>query len=51
MKILIACEYSGVLRDAFTRAGFDATSCDILPTESPDGVVVKKFTSIEIQNK
>jgi len=35
MKILIACEYSGVVRDAFTAKGHDAWSCDILPTESP----------------
>ena len=35
MKILIACEYSGIVRDAFTRKGHDAWSCDILPTESP----------------
>lgn len=34
MKVLIACEYSGIVRDAFTRLGFDATSCDLLPTES-----------------
>lgn len=33
MKILIACEYSGVVRDAFRKRGFDATSCDLLPTE------------------
>lgn len=35
MKILIACEYSGVVRDAFIKKGHDAMSCDILPTESP----------------
>lgn len=35
MKILIACEYSGIVRDAFTAHGHDAWSCDILPTESP----------------
>ena len=35
MKVLIACEYSGIVRDAFIRAGHDAMSCDILPTESP----------------
>ena len=35
MKVLIACEYSGIVRDAFLRAGHDAMSCDILPTESP----------------
>lgn len=35
MKILVACEYSGIVRDAFTALGHDATSCDYLPTESP----------------
>lgn len=35
MKILVACEYSGRVRDAFIRAGHDAVSCDILPTEKP----------------
>ena len=35
MKVLIACEYSGTVRDAFLRAGHDAMSCDLLPTESP----------------
>lgn len=34
LKVLIACEFSGVVRDAFIRAGHDAVSCDILPTES-----------------
>jgi len=35
MKILIACEYSGIVRDAFIKKGHDAISCDLLPTESP----------------
>lgn len=30
MKILVACEYSGIVRDAFTKQGHDAISCDIL---------------------
>ena len=34
MKVLVACEYSGVVRDAFNRAGHYAMSCDLLPTES-----------------
>ena len=34
MKILIACEFSGVVRDAFTKRGHSAVSCNILPTES-----------------
>lgn len=33
-KILISCEYSGVVRDAFKAKGHQAMSCDILPTES-----------------
>ena len=35
MKILIACEFSGVVREAFTERGHDAMSCDLLPTEQP----------------
>lgn len=35
MKILIACEFSGIVRDAFLAKGHDAMSCDLLPTESP----------------
>lgn len=34
-KILIACEFSGVVRKAFEEIGWDAWSCDILPTEQP----------------
>lgn len=35
LKILIACEFSGTVRDAFAARGFDAWSCDLLPTEKP----------------
>lgn len=35
MRVLIACEYSGTVRDAFISKGIDAMSCDILDTESP----------------
>lgn len=35
MKVLIACEYSGRVRDAFIKRGHDAISCDLLPTDSP----------------
>lgn len=34
-RVLIACEYSGRVRDAFIRAGHDAISCDLLPSETP----------------
>jgi hypothetical protein len=35
MKVLIACEYSGTVRDAFIARGHDAMSCDLLPTDAP----------------
>ena len=35
MRILVACEFSGRVRDAFAKRGHDAWSCDLLPTESP----------------
>lgn len=35
MKVLVACEFSGTVRDAFTKRGHDATSCDIVPSETP----------------
>lgn len=35
MKVLVACEFSGVVRDAFLKRGHDATSCDLLPSDSP----------------
>ncbi len=34
MKILIACEYSGIVRDAFLQKGHDVMSCDLLPSDS-----------------
>lgn len=34
MRVLVACEYSGTVRDAFTAKGHYAMSCDLLPTES-----------------
>lgn len=35
MRVLVACEYSGAVRDAFSALGHDATSCDLLDSESP----------------
>lgn len=34
MRVLVACEYSGIVRDAFLALGHEAVSCDLLPTES-----------------
>jgi len=35
MKVLVACEFSGIVREAFAKRGHDAWSCDLLPTEIP----------------
>jgi hypothetical protein len=35
MRVLVACEFSGVVRDAFRARGHDAVSCDLLPSERP----------------
>lgn len=35
MRVLVACESSGKVRDAFLRGGHDAMSCDLLPTDAP----------------
>lgn len=35
MRVLVACEFSGRVRDAFIALGHDAMSCDLLPTEKP----------------
>lgn len=35
LRVLVACEYSGTVRDAFIARGHEAMSCDLLPTERP----------------
>jgi hypothetical protein len=35
MRVLVACEYSGTVRDAFIAKGHEAVSCDLLPTDKP----------------
>ena len=37
MRVLVACEYSGRVRDAFAKRGHTAVSCDLLPSDSPHG--------------
>ena len=37
MRVLVACEYSGVVRDAFAARGHEAVSCDLLPSETDHG--------------
>lgn len=37
VRVLVACEFSAIVRNAFIRRGHDATSCDLIPSEDPDG--------------
>lgn len=40
LKVLVACEFSGIVREAFNRLGHDATSCDLLDTEIPGDHII-----------
>lgn len=41
MNVLIACEFSGIVRDCFDALGHNAVSCDLLPSESPHGIHIQ----------
>lgn len=44
MRVLVGCEYSGAVRDAFLALGHDATSCDLLPTDVPGDKAAERHT-------
>jgi len=46
MRVLIACEFSGIVRDAFAARGHDAWSCDLLPSESPGNHLQKHIYDV-----
>jgi hypothetical protein len=46
VKILIACEYSGIVRDAFLARGHEVWSCDIVPTERPGPHIVNDVRNV-----
>lgn len=46
MKVLIACEFSGRVRDAFIARGHDAVSCDLIPSESPGPHIIGDFRDL-----
>lgn len=50
MKVLIACEFSGIVRDAFIDLGYDAISCDILPSESSGPHILGDVRDITLSN-
>lgn len=50
MKVLVACEFSGIVRDAFIARGHDACSCDLLPTERPGPHIQGSVFDVKIVN-
>lgn len=48
MRVLVACECSGVVRDAFIARGHDAWSCDILPTERPGNHFQRSVFDVDV---
>lgn len=48
MRVLVACEFSGRVRDAFARRGHDAWSCDFLPSETPGNHIQDNVLSHEV---
>jgi hypothetical protein len=51
MRILVGCEFSGVVREAFRRRGHDAWSCDIIPSEIPGNHIQGTILSHEVINQ
>ena len=46
MRVLVACEFSGIVRDAFASIGHDAWSCDLLPSEKPGQHIIGDVSDI-----
>jgi hypothetical protein len=49
MRVLVACEFSGTVRDAFIRAGHDAISCDLLPSDKPGPHIQGDVTEVMLK--
>ena len=49
MKVLVACEFSGIVREAFAKLGHDAWSCDLLPSEQPGQHIQNAFRENHIE--
>jgi site-specific DNA-cytosine methylase len=48
MKVIVACEFSGIVRDAFLAQGHDAISCDLLPSEMPGPHIQGDIMSVDL---
>lgn len=46
MRVLVACEFSGIVREAFRARGHDAWSCDIIPTEIPGPHIINDVRNV-----
>ncbi len=46
MRVLVACEFSGIVREAFRSRGHDAWSCDLLPSEIPGNHLVADVLTV-----
>ena len=51
MKVLIGCEFSGIVRDAFLAKGHDAWSCDLLPSERPGNHIQEDIFKVAGRSK
>jgi site-specific DNA-cytosine methylase len=51
MRVLIACEFSGVVRDAFVQEGHDAWSCDLLPTERSGNHILGNVIDVMLRKR
>lgn len=50
MRVLVACEFSGIVRDAFKARGHDAVSVDLLPSERPGKHYTGDIRRVKLQN-
>ena len=50
MKVLVACEFSGIVREAFISKGHDAWSCDILPSDLPGNHIQDNVLNVLNEN-
>lgn len=48
MRVLVACEFSGIVRDAFSAHGHDAWSCDIIPSERPGNHLQRSVFDVDV---
>jgi len=51
VKVLVACEFSGIVRDAFIKQGHDAISCDLIPTEQEGPHIIGDALQVAYSNK